>query len=160
MTIIDKQLLDTTSARAKTSARLRMNHNFHADMDAPLHRLLNAMEPDTYLRPHRHCRPDRHEIFLLLRGRVAIFLFDVAGNVTETVVLDPQNGTYGGEIPAGVWHGLLVLEPDSVMYEVKQGPFAPLTSDNLAPWSPEAGDTDAVRAYMDGLYSHLKPTLS
>ena len=159
MMTIDKLLLDQTSDNAKTSPRLRMNHNFHADLNEPLHRLLNAMEPGTYFRPHRHCRPDRHEIFLLLRGRVAVFLFDAEGNVTETVVLDPRDGAYGGEIPAGVWHGLLVLEPNSVMYEVKQGPFAPLTSDNLASWAPQADDVDAVRAYMDGLYEHLKSSL-
>ncbi|MDR3194953.1 MAG: WbuC family cupin fold metalloprotein [Tannerella sp.] len=155
MKTINESLLDETTAKAKQSPRLRMNCNFHRELDDPVNRLLNAMEPGTYLRPHRHCNPDREEIFLLLRGKVALFLFDDAGRIAETVVLDPQNGCYGGEIAAGIWHGLLVLETRSVIYEVKQGPFAPLTPDNLAPWSPAAGDTDAVRQYMNGLHNHL-----
>ncbi|MDR1456036.1 MAG: WbuC family cupin fold metalloprotein [Tannerella sp.] len=153
--IIDASLLDETTARAKRSPRLRMNFNFHEDLNDPLNRLLNAMEPGTYLRPHRHCNPDRHEIFLLLRGRVALFLFDGAGNIADLVMLDPLRGCYGGEIPAGVWHGLLVLETGTVLYEIKQGPFAPLTPDNLAPWSPPADDAGAVRRYMEELYAHL-----
>ncbi|MDR3268547.1 MAG: WbuC family cupin fold metalloprotein [Tannerella sp.] len=151
MKIINEQLLDATTAQAQVAPRLRMNYNFHADLNDPLNRLLNAMEPGTYLRPHRHCRPDKHEIFLLLRGRVAVFLFDEEGHVTETVILDPRKGCYGGEIPAGTWHGLLVLESGSVIYEIKQGPFAPLTPENMAPWSPPAEDAEAARNYMENL---------
>ncbi|MDR2120746.1 MAG: WbuC family cupin fold metalloprotein [Tannerella sp.] len=156
MTIINNQLLDATTEKAKQSPRLRMNCNFHKTPDAPINRLLNAMEPETYLRPHRHCNPDKDEIFLLLRGRVAILIFDDAGNVTEQVVLDPRQGCYGGEIPAGVWHGLLVLESGSVIYEVKQGPFAPLSPDNMAPWAPPVEDAEGARRYMDMLRRHIE----
>jgi cupin fold WbuC family metalloprotein len=154
--IIDRQLLDETTEKAKLSPRLRMNCNFHSELDDPVNRLLNAMEPGTYLRPHRHCNPDRDEIFLLLRGRVAILIFDDAGNVTEQAVLDPQQGCFGGEIPAGVWHGLLVLETGSVIYEVKQGPYAPLSPENMASWAPPAEDVEGVRHYMDSLCIQIK----
>jgi cupin fold WbuC family metalloprotein len=155
MKLIDKTLLDAVTAQAKASPRLRMNYNFHGDLADPVNRLLNAMEPGTYLRPHRHCRPDRHELFLLLRGRVALFLFDDKGRITDTVTLDPLNGRYGGEILPGIWHGLLVLEPASVICEVKEGPFAPLTPENLAPWAPPVEATRAVRLYMEMLHGHL-----
>jgi cupin fold WbuC family metalloprotein len=154
--IIDKQLLDETTEKAKLSPRLRMNCNFHKELDDPVNRLLNGIEIGTYLRPHRHYNPDRDEIFLLLRGRVVILVFDDAGNVTKHVVLDPRQGCYGGEIPAGVWHGLLVLESGSVIYEVKQGPFAPLSPENMAPWAPPAEDAEGVRSYMDRLFGQIK----
>ena len=79
MKIIDKQLLDKTSEQAKQSPRLRMNYNFHERLDDPVNRLLNAMEPDTYIRPHRHLNPDKDEIFLLLRGKAVVFIFDDQG---------------------------------------------------------------------------------
>lgn len=151
MKIINTQLLDETTAKAKQSPRLRMNYNFHEELDDPVNRLLNAMEPGTYLRPHRHLNPSKDEFFLLLRGRVAVFLFDENGHITEKLILDPHSGIYGAEIKAGVWHGLLVLESGSVIYEVKQGPFAPLSPENMAPWSPAAEDTEAVRNYMKWL---------
>ena len=113
MKIINEQLLDETQAKALQSPRLRMNYNFHERLDDPINRLLNAMEPGTYLRPHRHLNPAKDEIFLLLRGKVAVFLFDEEGNITEKTILNPKEGAYGAEIKAGTWHGLLVLESGS-----------------------------------------------
>ena len=151
MKLITEQLLDETTAKAKVNPRLRMNYNFHEDLDDPVNRLLNAMEPGTYLRPHRHLNPDKDEVFLLLRGKAAVFIFDESGNVTETIILCPTEGVYGAEIKAGVWHGMLVLESGSVVYEVKKGPFAPLSPENLAPWSPAAEDKEAADAYIKKL---------
>lgn len=149
MKIINEALLDETTGRAKQSPRLRMNYNFHERLDDPVNRLLNALEPGTYLRPHRHLNPAKDEIFLLLRGRIAVFLFDNKGEITETQILDPKEGTYGAEIKAGTWHGLSVLESGSVIYEIKEGPFAPLAPENFAPWSPAPEDTEGVEKYME-----------
>ena len=118
-------------------------------LDDPVNRLLNALEPGTYLRPHRHLNPKKDEIFLLLRGRIAVFLFDNKGEITQTQILDPKEGVYGAEIKAGTWHGLLVLESGSVIYEIKEGPFAPLAPENFAPWSPAPEDTKGVAKYME-----------
>ena len=104
MKIINEALLNETTGRAKQSPRLRMNYNFHEHLDDPVNRLLNALEPGTYLRPHRHLNPKKDEIFLLLRGRIAVFLFDNKGEITQTQILDPKEGVYGAEIKAGTWH--------------------------------------------------------
>ena len=149
MKIINEALLNETTGRAKQSPRLRMNYNFHEHLDDPVNRLLNALEPGTYLRPHRHLNPKKDEIFLLLRGRIAVFLFDNKGEITQTQILDPKEGVYGAEIKAGTWHGLLVLESGSVIYEIKEGPFAPLAPENFAPWSPAPEDTKGVAKYME-----------
>ena len=133
MKIINEALLNETTGRAKQSPRLRMNYNFHEHLDDPVNRLLNALEPGTYLRPHRHLNPKKDEIFLLLRGRIAVFLFDNKGEITQTQILDPKEGVYGAEIKAGTWHG----------------PFAPLAPENFAPWSPAPEDTKGVAKYME-----------
>ncbi len=151
MKIIDNRLLDETTVRAKESPRLRMNYNFHEQPDDPVNRLLNALEPGTYLRPHRHLHPDKTEIFLLLRGRMALFTFDSEGQVTKTLILDPSEGVYGAEVEPGIWHGLLVLESGTVLYEVKEGPYSPLLPENFAPWSPAPEETEQVKAYMEQL---------
>ena len=156
MKLITSNLLDTVTAQATTSARLRMNYNFHESLEEPLHRLLNAVEPGTYLPPHRHKNPDKVEIYTVLRGRLVTFLFDDAGNITDHIELDPLKGMYGMEIPAGRWHSIVVLESGTVIYEIKLGPYAPLAQDNLAPWAPAAEDTAAVAAYMQGLLDRIK----
>jgi cupin fold WbuC family metalloprotein len=157
MKVINEQLLDETTEKARQSPRLRMNYNFHDRLDDPLNRLINAMEPGTYLRPHRHLNPDKDESFLILRGSIALFIFDDEGNSTESLLLDPKAGVYGADIKAGVWHGLLVLESNTVLYEAKHGPFAPLSPENVAPWSPEPEDTEEVEKYIRQLTGLLAP---
>jgi cupin fold WbuC family metalloprotein len=134
MKIIDKALLDSVSEQATKNRRLRMNYNFHQQLDDPLNRLLNAMEPGSYFPPHRHKNPDKEEIFLVLRGSVIIVIFDDEGVVVSTTEVSPAKEVYGMEIEAGVWHSLIVLEPNTVVYEVKKGPYVPLTPENIATW--------------------------
>ncbi len=155
MKLINETLFDETTGKAKTSPRLRMNHNFHDDLDDPINRMINAIEPGSYLRPHRHQNPDKEEIFFVLRGSAAFFLFDGEGRVTDSIVLDPHKGMYGMEIEPGVWHSLIALETGTIVYEIKRGPFIPLDPQNFAPWSPEPDDKEEVQKYMEGLKKHL-----
>lgn len=155
MKVINEQLLNEITEKAKQSPRLRMNYNCHDQLDDPLNRLINAMEPGTYLRPHRHLNPDKDESFLILRGKIALFTFDDKGNIEERLILNPQEGIYGADIKAGVWHGLVVLEPGTALYEAKCGPFAPLSPENFASWSPEPENTEEVKAYIEFLIQNI-----
>ncbi|QZT37239.1 WbuC family cupin fold metalloprotein [Halosquirtibacter xylanolyticus] len=152
--LIDDSLLDDVCVKAEASERKRMNYNFHDSAEAPLQRMLNALQIGTYLRPHRHLTPEKDEVFILLRGRLAVFFFNDKGEVVESVILDRDKGKYGVDIPAGQWHGLLVLEDDSVIFEVKHGPYEPLCKEDFAPWSPAEGE-DGVQAYMKELKRYL-----
>lgn len=149
--VIDTALLDETSDKAKKSVRLRMNHNFHASEQEPLNRLLNAVEPGTYVRPHRHLNPDKVDAIIVLRGKILSIVFDDDGRVADSVVLSPANGIYGMEINPGLWHTIVVLEQGTVIYEVKEGPYAPLASENFATWAPDGTDREEVENYIEGL---------
>lgn len=121
--IIDEKLLDEVSSRAKASPRLRMNYNFHQSLDEKCHRMLNAVEPGTEVPIHRH--PTKDESFVVLRGKVKVTTYNDDGTVIESVMLCQEQGRYGVDIKKGVWHNLESLEPDSVIFECKEGPFVP-----------------------------------
>ena len=70
--LIDQALLDSVSSEASSSLRRRKNRNFHADDAAPAHRLLNAIEPGSYLMPHRHLDANKDETMVVVRGRMAV----------------------------------------------------------------------------------------
>jgi cupin fold WbuC family metalloprotein len=137
---IDTALLDEISSAARSSGRLRMNHNFHPMLEDTLHRMLNAMEPGTYIQPHKHQDPDRFEVFLVLKGSFVVITFDDKGNIADHIVLDEASGKYGVEIPERTYHTLIPLQSGSVAYEVKAGPYTPLTAKSFAPWAPAEGD--------------------
>jgi cupin fold WbuC family metalloprotein len=124
MKLIDKQLLDDVSRQAQKSDRLRMNYNFHQSLDDKCHRFLNAVEPGTKVEIHRH--PTKDESFVLLRGRVRVNTYNDDGTGIESVVLSPEEGLYGVDIPKNVWHNVECLESGSVIFECKEGAYEPL----------------------------------
>ena len=123
MKIIDEKLLNEVSDKAKESPRLRMNYNFHLSLEDKCHRFLNAVEPGTQVPIHRH--PTKDETFVLLRGRVRVNTYNDDGALIESVVLCPEEGLYGVDIPKGVWHNVECLESGSIFFECKEGPFVP-----------------------------------
>ncbi len=129
MNLIDDNLLDQVTAQAKESPRLRMNYNFHEAMDSKAQRLLNALEPGTVLPIHRHMATA--ETYVLLRGRIRVMFYNNEKQMTDCEELDPLKGRYGVHIPAGQWHTLEVLESGSTLFEVKDGPYTPITPENL-----------------------------
>lgn len=155
-TLIDAALLDEVTHRARNSDRGRKNHNFHPSDDAPAHRLLNAMEPGSYLQPHRHLDPSKDETFVVLRGAFGVVLFDEAGNVSRTSLLRADGETLGINIPSGTFHSLVCFEPGSVFFEAKAGPYLPLTPEEKAPWAPGEGDAGAP-AYLEKLFALFEP---
>ena len=129
MALINDELLNRVTEEAQRSPRLRMNYNFHETLDAKAQRLLNALEPGTVLPVHRHRLTA--ETYLVLRGKIKVLFYDDQKRVTETFELDPLAGNYGIHIPKGQWHTLEVLEAGTVIFEVKDGPYAPLGKDDI-----------------------------
>lgn len=142
---IDAAMLSALSAEAATASRRRKNLNVHESLDDPVQRLLNAFEPGTYVRPHRHTEPPKWELFALISGRAAVLTFDDAGRVSERAELDAAHRVRVVEIPAGTWHTLVALEAQTVLLEVKAGPYVPATPADLAPWAPAEGTPEAAR---------------
>lgn len=141
--LIDTPLLDATTAAARASPRRRKNHNFHTPASEAANRLLNAVEPGSYIAPHRHLDPAKDETFVVLRGRFGLVCFDESGEITHLAVLDPGE-VVGANVPHGTYHTLVSLAPGSVFLEAKAGPYAPIGDEERAPWAPGEGDLQAA----------------
>jgi cupin fold WbuC family metalloprotein len=109
--IISNALITDLTRQAAGSPRQRVNHNIHPTLDDPVQRFFNAMQPGTYVRPHRHTTPPHWEMFIILRGRLVILVFDDEGRVEERQELAAEGPVFGAEIEPGRWHALAVLEP-------------------------------------------------
>lgn len=142
--LITAPLLDEVSRTAQTSPRRRKNHNFHSADDAHCHRLLNAIEPDSYVAPHRHLDVQKAETMLVLRGRLGLVIFNDEGQVRQSAVLSAGGDCCGVDIPCGVWHSVLGLESGTVFFEAKAGPYVPLQPQERAPWAPLEGDPETI----------------
>lgn len=151
---IDFKLMDELTEKARNSPRKRMNHNFHTGPEDTLQRLLNAMEPGTYVRPHKHEDPDKREVFFALKGKLCVVQFDHSGNVTDHIVLSPSGPAVAAEIAERTFHTVISLQEGSVAYEAKDGPYNPIDDKNFASWAP-AENTPEAAIYLQNLIKKL-----
>jgi cupin fold WbuC family metalloprotein len=152
ITPINQQLLKKLSMEATALPRRRKNHNLHENSEAQAHRLLNAIEPDSYVMPHKHNDPNKGETIICLSGQLGLLVFDSTGNVEQKLILEAAGETVGVDIPYGIFHTVLALKSGTVFFEAKAGPFAPLTAEEKAPWAPVEGD-DLAANYLTTLYA-------
>jgi cupin fold WbuC family metalloprotein len=144
---IDRELFDAVAGEARRSARQRRHHNLHAEPDA-VQRLLNVLQPGTYVRPHRHLRDDPRagfECFVVLQGSVGLLLLDDQGRVRQRERLDAGGPLHGVELAAGCFHTLVALSPDAVLFEIKQGPYVAAADKDFLPQFPTEGTAEAAR---------------
>ena len=119
--LIDDKVLDDLTRRAQNSLRRRMNLNFHESLEDKCHRFLNAVESGADIPIHRH--PEKEESFVVLRGKIRITTYNDDGTVIEDLILSPSEGHYGVNVEKNVWHTVEALEPGSVIFECKEGPY-------------------------------------
>ena len=158
-TIIGPALLDQIWRQARESQRKRKNFNFHLRETDPASRLLNAVEPESYVRPHRHMDPTKDETIIAVRGSFGVVFFDERGTVTSSLIIRAGGETMGVNIPHGIFHTLVALDSASVFFEAKAGPYAPLGRAEKASWAPAEGDPTAM-AYLGRLCSLFRVELA
>lgn len=150
MKIVDNALLDALTEEARRSPRLRKNHNLHPSDQSACHRLYNAIEPRSFIRPHRHLEPEKDETFVIVRGSLGVVTLDAAGAVTGSVRLSAGGDQLAADIPHGVYHTACALEPGTIFLEIKGGPYLPLGPREIAPFAPEEGSPEAA-LYLERL---------
>ena len=123
---ITQALLDKLTEEAKGSPRLRMNYDLRNSDTDQSQRMLNAIEPGSPLPIHRHRKTS--ETVVCLRGRLVEEYYDELERIcTEAIELSPNGPVVAVNIPAGQWHTVRALESGTVIMEVKDGPYEPIS---------------------------------
>ncbi|MCH2207423.1 MAG: WbuC family cupin fold metalloprotein [Lentisphaerales bacterium] len=137
-----KETISELIQAAAKSPRKRSHLNIHDNLDAPVQRLLIALQPDTYVRPHFHPEEDKVELITLLKGSCLAVTFSEQGEILDSMILDTENSLM--EFPPLTWHSLICLEHDTLILEVKKGPYQPLEAKYFANWAPAEGDSKSA----------------
>lgn len=143
MFIIDNQTLDGLCQQAKNSLRRRQHLNIHSSYQENCQRLLNAIQPSSYIAPHRHSAGNKQELLVAIRGSFSLITFDDHGNFIRSssfgseLYADELCSNAGVEIPPNVWHTVLAKQENSILLEVKEGPFVSDDAKEIALWAPQ-----------------------
>lgn len=148
---LSEQMIEDGLKASRESERLRIILPIHRKQDAKVQRMINFLQPGTYIRPHMHPLDHATESLILIQGSIRFYTFDMDGNgLTEDEIQSkPLPGLV--DIEPNVWHSFIVLEENTILFECKKGPYDAKTDKVFAEWSPEEGAKD-VEKWMEKFY--------
>jgi len=153
MKVFSSQYFEDLLSASMESERLRAHANIHGSYADPCQKLFNAINTDSYIRPHRHSLDPRDECLVAVRGLFSLIKFNNQGGIESIILFGSEKYSEqfsiaaGVELPAGIWHTVVSLIDKSILFEVKSGPFDPSIAKELAPWAPEERDIN-VSQYL------------
>ncbi|MEM7700221.1 MAG: WbuC family cupin fold metalloprotein [Verrucomicrobiota bacterium] len=138
---------------SRDSPRKRMILPIHRDQSALVQRMVNFLQPGTFVRPHCHPREWASETMHVIEGALGFVIFTETGEIAEAMRLGSGEWV---DIEAKVWHGVLALEPDTIILEVKRGPYDD-EDKQFAEWAPDESDpgSDAYREILEEAVASL-----
>jgi cupin fold WbuC family metalloprotein len=152
LAILDRDLMDRSVAASRQATRKRIILPFHKSHEDAFQRMLNTIQPGSYIRPHRHIDPPKAESILVLRGALCFIVFTDRGLVERHFDLRFDGPRIGVDMEPGIWHTFFALAPDTVVFEAKPGPYRTATDKDFARWAPKENDPEA-KGYLADLYA-------
>ncbi len=141
---LDAATLERGQAAARESPRRRIIMPLQRSETEGVQRMLNFMQPGSYARPHCHPAPENIESVTVLKGAVGFIVFEPTGAVRSTHRLVAGHpAACLVDIEPGVWHTLVPLADDTVILEIKRGPYNAATDKTFAVWAPEEESAEA-----------------
>jgi hypothetical protein len=156
MKVFSRRYFEDLLNTASQSQRLRANVNVHHSYADLCQKLFNAIKVNSYIRPHRHSLDPRDECLIAIKGLFGFIMFSDQGLIESVILFGSEKYSEklsipsGLELPSGVWHTVISLEDESILFEVKSGPFNPSLAKEFALWAPEEGGEDAPQ-YLETL---------
>jgi cupin fold WbuC family metalloprotein len=151
---INAALMEQAIEVSRRSPRRRVILPLHKSNDDCYQRMLNVMQPRSYVCPHRHKTPPKSESVVVLQGAIGFVTFSDTGEVEGRYVLAADSPEVGVDIEPGIYHTFFALQDDTVVFEAKTGPYDPSSDKGFAPWAPPEGSPDA-QGYLEKLYEMI-----
>jgi cupin fold WbuC family metalloprotein len=146
--VLDAAHLRQGIEASRSSPRRRIMLPVNRNDTEGVQRLVNFLQRGSYIRAHRHPMPECTENVAVLQGAVLFLTFDDAGTIVTSHKLTAGDAASCMiDIEQDVWHTFLTLADDTVVLEIKRGPYDAKTDKQFAAWSPEEG-TVAAEEWM------------
>ncbi len=157
MRAITRLELDNLLIEAKKLPRKRTILRLHEHHE-PVQRMVNAIQPGSYLPPHKHENPDKLELFTVLIGQVSIIQFNDLGEIVEVQTMSENSPTRMVEIAPRLYHTVIAHEP-SALLEIIEGPYDVETHKKVASWAPREENPRArdYVLYLASIVDNWKP---
>ena len=106
----------------------------------------------SYIQPHRHFDPPKAESIVVLKGEIIYIVFNNTGDIESFSALSADSFNIGIDTEPGIYHTLFATVEDTVVFEVKPGPYEQISDKDFASWAPAEGSpraTEYLRRLLD-----------
>lgn len=148
VTLIQKSIVNDAIALSRQSPRKRIIYPFHKSASDRLHRMLNVIQTDSYIRPHSHEAQEKSESIIVLQGGICYITFDHYGTILSHQNIVANTDIFGVDSQPNVIHSFFALKEDTVIFEVKAGPYIKALDKGFADWAPEEHTAEAHEFLM------------
>jgi cupin fold WbuC family metalloprotein len=143
ITFFEQQKIKEIIEYSKHSPRKRIIYPLHKSDGDMLHRMFNVVQPGSYIRPHQHKKANKSESIIVVQGGICFITFNKTGEITMFKNLCAQSECFGVDIEPIVIHSFFALKENTVIFEVKNGPYIKEMDKEFAEWAPEEFSNEA-----------------
>ncbi len=151
---IGNEDIEVLRQAVRNTPKRRVRINAHPESTDELHEMIIAIEPGSYIRPHKH--PGKSESFHIIEGQVDIVVFSEAGNIERIVSLAAKGGRHPFyyRMSTPHFHTLIIRSDLLVVHEITNGPFLP-TGTIYAAFAPEEDDSAKAAVFQADLVKRV-----
>lgn len=135
---VNNQIVNKMKEIASINESGKFRYCLHESEQSGIQEMIFVIPQTGYARPHKHEKFAESQV--ILEGDGYCILFNDKGDIIDYFYISPsENFLY--RIQAGIWHMLLPVSEQLVVYEVREGKFEKNT--NIFPnWAPEQGNAE------------------
>lgn len=148
--LLSEEMVERGIEASRRSERKRIILPIHRKQEAEVQRLVNFLQPGTYIRPHLHPLLHATESLVVMKGAIRLFTFDDSGRTISDNRISSVPFPGVADIEPRIWHTFLVLDEDTVLFECKKGPYSASEDKVFAEWAPEEESPETI-GFMEGL---------
>lgn len=157
LTYIRKEMIEEAILLSRESPRKRIILPFHKGPEDSLNRMINVIQPGSYIKPHSHIAENKAESIIVLQGGICYISFSETGEILDYQNLHANSLQFGVDSAPHIIHSFYALEEDTVLFEVKPGPYNKMADKNFASWAPEEYSQEAI-TFLERMISETQNT--
>lgn len=143
---LTREIREEGFRESRLSPRRRIIFPIHRSSEDLVQRMLNFMQRGSYIQAHQHPREWATETIHVIAGELGFITFNEEGEILTVHRLGVGELI---DIEARVWHAVIPLADDTLILEIKRGPYC--DEDKVfADWAPSESSEEAP-AYLKWL---------
>lgn len=144
---IDNTTIQGMKIEADNNHSGKLRFCFHESENANMQEMLFVVPNSGYARPHMHRAVA--ESHVIIDGEGYCVLFDESGAIIDNFKVSCKD-KFIYRISKGIWHMVLPISKQMVIYEIREGKFDSHT--NIFPeWAPREDEIEKVKRYKENL---------